>query len=269
MQTNGFTELLRKYAAHPLFLAGGILYSVIALFGAISGYSPSALLAALPIAGIWAFLIAAKKNQSYFLTGLTLFKVNTIITLVLFCIGMTFAIIGVTAFFVIAVTLRDTLGITSAELAVTFFVLISAVALLIVAVAFYFAALLNVIKSIRAGILGKDVARIKGVTPFFVTSVLASVSNAFLTLLAYVKQEQLNAIASEVLDTIREFFEAMPSYADSPEMVEVFEQSLVYEPSNMHIFSVILAVLSGGGIVLMLVTLRRFAREWVRQRTEI
>jgi hypothetical protein len=242
---NSFTELLRGHASSTVYLTGCILYTVGTLLALLIGFSVtdiiSTAIAFLPIFGIWLFFFGSDN----FHTGLTLFKVSAIIGLVLFCITMGVITLAALTFFIMAIIFRDTFGVSNLDLAATFFVLMTIIALFVVFIKFYFAALLNTLKSIKEGINGKEIHQIKGVVPFMVFSFIGIAFDIIWVLIFYV-------FGSAIDMFVHSLIELFPA-----DLHEVLED--IIPPLSDNIFNLILTVISKIGLVLLLITLRKFA----------
>ena len=162
-----FISHLHKYGKSRMFLAGIILFTIGTVVSTLVTWTLLAFiplaLAALPITGFW-FIYAESKNpqnSEKTLKALMLFKVHTIITLVLLCLfaALMLALLLFTSFLSTEVDAELMLSIIPS----LFFLLI-----MLSLIPLYYVPILNIIKSIRQNIIDNAFNHIHGVLPFTV-----------------------------------------------------------------------------------------------------
>jgi len=172
MSSLNFIEHLHKHGKSRLFLAGVILFTIgnalssIIYFG-LAFFIPL-ILSALPIVGFWLVYAASKRPQKpeKTLAALTLFKIHTIINLVMLCLGIVFIVlISLAASF-----LSEPLGVDPAP---AFPILFAVVSLMLLVIPLYYVPVLKILESIRQNIVNNTFNRIRGVAPFTVITFIA------------------------------------------------------------------------------------------------
>ena len=251
---NNFTQRLHSFSASGLFLVGCILYSgglVLAMIMEFSFLSiiPLAFVA-LPIIGMW-MLYAASKNPSVpekSLTSLTLFKVIAVISLVLVCIGTGAAVLGMLFALTGGAALVDFLGAGESLFAIMVIIFLIITALLILII-IYYVSLLKVIKSIRHGILYNNIKEIRGVGFFTIFGIILVSMEILGNLATLSAQVTINNFWSDLVWMIRWEF--------GPEVASIFNDLMPL--GGIDPLPIILSIAASLGMLLMLVTLRKFS----------
>ncbi|MCL2457147.1 MAG: hypothetical protein FWD19_06335 [Defluviitaleaceae bacterium] len=249
-EEKNFTKILKQHVSSKLFLAGCVLYSVGILllvidFSLLTFFLYSSYF--FYIAGVWFFY--AKK----FSAGLKIFKFFTIFWLIIFCIAMGLLIPVTSLFLLIAAVSQQTLGIGALELAVTFFVLMILVATFFLVLKFYFFAALNVLKSIRKGIGGEKIKKIKGVNSFFVMTLLIIFFWSFIDFSLYFLQDEINIFFTELDNFVMGIDSLYNENFVNPGM------GASESPVVFHIYQIIFAAVGNAGCFLILLALKKFA----------
>ena len=246
IESSGFMELLREYGTGGIFFLGFILYavgnilSILINFSAFSIFSLGIL--ALPVIGLWMLYNAVKSPYpaAGLLTSMTLFKVAAIIGLVLLCI-----LLGLVALFGLGVIagfgyfMGGEIGLL---ILLIFGVIVTGFVLWI---KFYYIALLNVLKSIREGIMYGGVAEIKGAGSFVVLSFISIGLSIIGNLIMLVVHAAVNAVMQEMLHEVPRELRGMVSG--------------LLPFGGTGFFVTILSLAGNVGLFLLILVLREFA----------
>ena len=249
--TAGFIEYLHRHGGSTLFLTGIILFTVGTALTSIITFSflsiLSMALVALPIIGFW-LMYAASKNPSEpekTLPALTLFKVHTIITLVLVCIGAGLVtIVGI--ILTVAFGAEFGGGIAVATL-IGFLVVAGIFALFIV---FYFVAILKILKDIRRNIIENVFKPIRGVTSFTIFTFVMIGLGFIGILIGFVALGFATSIIDELI-----------WYAPEFAMLD----TVIYGAMAVNAISVISSLVTSIGTVICVIALNKFASGMPRE----
>jgi len=244
----GFIGRIRSYGSSNMFLTGCILCSV-GILGLFFNFSFGTIftiaIAVLPVIGVWMVYAASKSPVAPVGTfpGLTLFKVSTIIGLVLLCIGLGGVVLGGIALLIGGAFLNELIGGSGGIMVVIVLALLIIIAIFIVWIKFYYMSLLSVLKSIKDGVMGGSVSEIKGFTPFMILSFISIGFGILGDLGTMAFSATWNRLISELLWDIPVEFRGI---------AESFLPSISVFPS---LFSIAANV----GLILLIVTLKQFA----------
>jgi hypothetical protein len=167
-----FIQHLHTQGKSGLFLAGIILLTAgtgLTLFASFSFFSIlPLLLAALPIVGFWLIFAASRKPilPEKTLPALTLFKIHTIFYL---------AVISLAALVSVGSLVLALVGMSyygGGPFAAVLFALFLVTAFFVIAIVFYYVAILKIISSTRANIVHNTMNPLRGVMPFSIIAVL-------------------------------------------------------------------------------------------------
>ena len=169
MSNLSFIEHLHKHGKSNMFLAGIILFSIGNVVLPLMFYSLALFIplffAALPIVGFWFIYAASKKPQKpeKTLVALTLFRVHTIINLVMMClVVLSVLVIALTLFF-----LADPLGIDFASI---FPALLASTFIMLLLIPLYYVPILRILESIKQNIVNNTFNPIRGLLPFTIVT---------------------------------------------------------------------------------------------------
>jgi hypothetical protein len=249
-QEKNFIMHIREHGSSSIYLTGCILYTVCTLGALLIRFSLFNILqiayVLLSVVGIWLFYSASKNREKSndFLTGLTLFRTSAIIGFVLFCIIVGFLILGLSAFFIFAMITRETLGTRGLALASMLFAIITSIGLFIIMVKFYFIPLLNVLKSIKDGINNYNITRIKGVNSLIVLSIIGIILAFKMDFFSYMYAKDINIFIDEINLLFYDFTKS----------------ENVIPTIKANIFKLILTSSKKIGLLLLLVTLKKFSK---------
>jgi len=251
-----FSQLLHKHGSSALFLIGIILYMVGNLFNIFLTFTIYSiiplLLLALPIIGYWLIYSASKSPRlpERTLTGITLFKTSTIISLVAMCI-LVFIIFIMAFIMLVAGTITfdyymdNSPGLMNG-IGVAF--LITAIIVLLVLI-FYYRALFQIFNGIKGGMMGRPVFKLDGVVLF---TVFMGISIGLGLLTAIINVFILPPVSNDVYYSLYSALYDMPS--DLRNVLEpIFISTL-----DTALYSTIASTLSNVGTLLCIIVLNRF-----------
>lgn len=247
-----FIQHLHTQGKSGLFLTGIILFSigtVLSLFVSFSFLSVlPLLLAALPITGLWLIYAASKKPilPEKTLTSLTLFKIDTIFTLVV--ISLAFAVVIIS----LIVSLIFSAAYFDVALGAIWFALVVVLIALVIIIPFYFVAILRIIASIRANIVGNTTNPLRGVLPFSILAITSSILGILGSLVGL-------AFISVMGNAIEMWFDGLIST-----LVMMVPWLANFGFDNIHLMpftsaGLLLGILTQVGTILMVVSLNRLA----------
>jgi len=174
---NSFLERVHNFGRSLQFLIGIILFTIGTMLPIVLTFSVFSifqiLFVALPLVGFWLLYGSSKSGTSAksTLTSLLLFKINTIIGIVLTSIAA-FALIIIGSIGIIAVSVNDPTmgGIVGGLIGVAIFFVL---AILVLYIIFYYVPLLRILNGIRDGINFNQFGKIRGVVSLTVFSCIA------------------------------------------------------------------------------------------------
>ena len=167
-----YAERLHSYGRSGAFLVGVILFTVGSVFSLFINFTVfniiSLLLLSLPV--IAGFLIYAASTSprlpEKILPAMTLYKVSTIIELVLYCIVMAVVIIAL-------IILSAAGGFYDAALgAVIVVIALLVIGIFVLFLVLYYVSILRIVNGIKNGIMSNMFAPLRGVTPLMVIVVI-------------------------------------------------------------------------------------------------
>lgn len=185
MSSPSFISHLHKYGKSNMFLAGIILFSIGTVVSTLVTWTLLAFiplaLAALPITGLWLIYAESKSPQNHerILTALKLFRIHTIINLVLLCL-LAALMLGLS---LLSSFLSAELG---AELILSIIPSLFFTLIILSLIPLYYVPILNIIKSIEQNIINGTFNPIRGVLPFTIVTFIYVGLVAFLTALMLV-----------------------------------------------------------------------------------
>jgi hypothetical protein len=253
----GFTALLHKHVAGGPYFIGLVLLSVGTVIPMLSAFSFFGLIGyaigLLPIIGYWFIFYAAQSPQvpDRSLTGLTLWKVSAVIALVLFCI-----VFGV-------VTILALLALLGGGIAVEFFggggaVLVVVLVLYLIYAAvsiawikFFYIAMLNVVRSIREGVITGSCAEIKGVGSY---TILSFIFLGFSLLGNLISLTTINAANAFIGGFRNDLLREIPS-----EFRGIVGDFIPF--GTISILPILFSIAASLGTILILVTWRKLAED--------
>jgi len=239
-----FTAHLHKHGSSTLFLVGIILFTAGNALTSIIAFSFLSIfqmaLLALPIIGFWLIYAASKtpSEPEKTLPALTLFRVHTIISLVLLCIvaGL-FALVAL----ILSVALGAEFGGGAAVGALVLFLIVAGIIALFIV--FYFVAILKIIKDIRRNIIENVFKPIRGVTSFTVFTYIMIGFGLLGTIIGFV-----------ALGIATSFIDELIWYA--PELMIL--EPVLYGAMAVNAISVLFSLASSIGVVICVVVLNKF-----------
>ena len=254
--SSSFIARLHSYGSSTPFLLGCILWSVGSVIGLLMHFTILSILSlalmVLVVIGLWMMYAASvsPKRPEKALPALTMFKVTTVINLILYCIFLAVVVL-LMVFMMAAGAIAGELfeeggGLIMAAVFLVFALIITLMALWI---RFYYVALLRTIKSIRYGIFYNKVREIRGVGSFVILSYIMVAFTVILNLLSLALQRMLSEMWNEIMDIL--IWEIPPEFRDF-----VIDFPLTFQ---VNVLPVLLSLVASVGLVLLLSTLRRFA----------
>ena len=257
-----FAERVRRFGGSAAFLIGIILYTAGTVTTHVLSWSSmlsiiALALAALPIIGLWLVFSAAKSSGVHgkALPALTLFKVHTIIVLVLVCLIVLLMIIG---------SIGVMVGIGAVDYVSDYIVMESftkniligvgiamfiGIAISILIIVLYYRSLLRIIGDTRTGLIYDIMKPLRGAGVF---SVLTYIGVGF-SIISSIWMMTFTGFANELLYSMPYEFRDIFSNA-----LDVFRQTAYT--------SAIATLVSSVGIVLCVVVLGRFNRSLTYER---
>ena len=177
-----YAERLHSFGRSSAFLIGVILFSaggILSILLSFSGFNAFLaiyyvyllIMLSLPIIG--GFLIyaasVAPRLPDKILPALTMYKVATIISMVLYCIGMGILIIVLLIAAIVGFVLEAMAG--AIMLIVVFIVIVFFVLYLVL----YYVSILRIINGVRGGLITNKFAPLRGVVPLMVVVIITAV----------------------------------------------------------------------------------------------
>jgi len=250
-----FVEHLHTVGKSGLFLVGIILFTAGTLLTLIASFSIFTifplLLAALPITGFWLIFAASKspKLPEKTLPALTLFKVYAIIGLVIVGLGALITLIGFVFAFIGVGAAGGGAGFVAVFLA---FLLVAAI--FVVAILFYYVAIIRVLNSIRDNITHNTMNPLRGVTPLTVVIIIITAFGLLGSLIGLVFMGAMGFMLDAFMDElVRELMWTAPELLDFG-IVGMLE-GLLTSMTLTLLFSIITYV----GTILLIVSLNKLA----------
>ena len=242
-----FAERLHSFGRSRGFLIGALLFTVGTAVNILRTFTVFSVfviaLVSLSIIGVWMIYAASSRPKlpEKTLTALTLFKISTIIQLVLFCL----ALAGVLILFAV-------LGIVVAleEPALVVFIIIGAVFVIGIFAAyivFYYVSILRILSGIRNGIVNNVFTPIKGIVPLMVVVIVMTALNIIFNLIAIAASSFItNYVFTEI---IRE----MPF-----EYRAVMSELLVMPGTGSMLLGLLMLILINVGVIMCIAALHSF-----------
>lgn len=259
MSSPNFIEHLHKHGKSGLFLTGIIFFTIGNAFLPLMFYGLALFIplffAALPIVGFWLIYAASKKPQKpeKTLAALTLFKIHTIINLVMLCLGVltTLGVSLVIFFF------SDHLGI---EFAPIFTALLISMLIILLFIPLYYVPILKILESIKRNIVNNTFNRIRGATTFTIVTFAAATLGLVGIIVAFMS---MGAVLAYMDDIMWWLMQELPG-ADMDglmALIGVFMASFG--------LALIIALVNMVGVILCVITLNKLANSLHREEKHV
>jgi len=251
-----YAERLHSFGKSPMFLLGAVLFIVGGGLGALINFTVFSIfnlaLVALPIIGLLLVYIASKTPQlpEKSLTGLTLFKVSTIIEMVIFCLVIALVLIGVIIGVILGFAVGDTV------IAVFIFIVAAVtVGILALFLFLYYVSILRIIGGIKTGLTTNVFTPLKGVMPLLVMLIIMAVFSFIgtLTLIGWAGAGSLDILMDDI------FY-----FADVPwEVRSMFDGIGLFANMGTLVLSSVLGVMRTIGAIICVIVVYQFNRSIV------
>jgi len=261
---NKFVERMHQYGSSTLFFVGCILFTAGTALGLVTSlrffnfFSPIFIAwSVLPVIGVWIIYSASinPQPQERTLTALTIFKVITMIMIVLTCIGFGLAGLGGLIGLIASVASGEAFIIVT-----VFIVLAITIAIAALYLRFYLIALNRVITSIRDGIYTGYSREIRGAGSFTVWSYVIIGFSILGSLLSFALFG-LGGFMDEFINYFNQGF--AEGFYESAGIVPDFDLASFMPPFGM--LSLLVSLASSVGMILLIATLGRFAESLKRE----
>jgi len=253
-----YAERLHSFGRSGTFLIGVILFAAGSVFSLFINFSLfniiDLILLALPI--IAGFLIFAASNSPRLpektLPALTLYKVSTIIGLVLFCIAMGALIIGMFFLSGALAIASDFVGLDMNIGAIFILITLVVIAFFVAYLILYYVSALRIINGIRVGLMTNTFSPLRGVMPLMVIVIIA----AAFSIISYMITIGMSSLINEIFDEIIREIRWGGLGNDFAVLVESF---LPRMDVGMLVIQMLLSAAASVGIIMCLAVVSKFS----------
>ena len=245
-EPGSYASRLHSYGRSPMFLVGMLLFIIGNVAGALLNFSIfnifSLGLIALPVIGLILAYTASTNPclPEKTLTALTLFKVSTIIELVLYCLLMAAVVIIAILVIVISAVAHD-----PAIVAITFVSVAFIVGIMVLFLIVYYVPLLCLIAGIKRGLISNVFEPLKGVTRVLVALIVLCVFMVISNAIAFA--------GSAIIDTL-----LLDAAIMAPEFADILKSLSMITDVGTITMTLIFSLMRSAGAITCVLVVRQF-----------